>query len=308
MTDPVRRRRARELDQRLAWLSQGRGGFHFENLHFLPPLVDRALHLLGLSERALRQAASPVLRRVRLACPRLPDALDGFRILHLSDLHLDGVPGLTERVVELVRDVDADLCVLTGDYRFEIYGPCDNATYHLERLLPFLKARLGVYGVLGNHDFAELVPTLEGLGVKVLSNRGGTIGGPDAPLWLAGVDDPHYYGADDLPASLAGRPAGAFTILLAHSPELFREAGRAGVDVYLCGHTHGGQFRLPFVGPLWTNASCPRRMVLGPWTYRGVRGFTHAGTGSSGVAARLGCPPEVVLLQLAQDPGERRPA
>jgi predicted MPP superfamily phosphohydrolase len=306
VTDPARRRRAREVDQRLAWLSLGRGGIHFENIRFIPPLVDRALRLMGLFDRAVRQAARPRMRHVILPCPRLPDALEGFTILHLSDLHLDGMPGLSERVIDLIQDLQADLCVLTGDYRFDIFGPCDNAAHHLGRLIPALKARLGVYGVLGNHDFAELVPALEGLGVTVLSNRGLTVGAPGASLWLAGVDDPHYYQADDLPAALAGRPSGAFTILLAHSPELFREAGESGVDTYLCGHTHGGQFRLPIIGPIWTNASCPRRMTLGAWTHRGVRGYTHAGTGSSGVAARLNCPPEVVLLQLVKDRGERR--
>jgi hypothetical protein len=287
-----------EIDQHGRLLTRGRGGLHFENLEVIPRLARRLLAAAGLLERALAQARSPRLRRVRLACPRLPAALDGLRILHLSDLHIDGVAGLAVALEAMLPGVDADLCVLTGDYRFAVNGPADNVYPAMRRVVASIRAPLGVFGILGNHDFLESVPFLREAGIRMLVNEGAAVRWRGGALWLAGVDDPHFYGCDDLDAALEGRPRDGFTVLLAHSPEVHREAARRGVDVYLCGHTHAGQFRLPGVGHLWSNASCPRRMVSGAWRHRGMAGYTSAGTGASGVPARLFCPPEVALIEL----------
>ena len=93
-------------------------------------------------------------------------------------------------------------------------------------------------------------------------------------------------------------PGEAFKILVVHTPELYEEAERAGVDLYLCGHTHGGQIRLPVVGPLLLNSHSPRRLASGPWTWKSLQGYTSPGAGSSMVPVRFNCPPEIGLIEL----------
>ena len=114
------------------------------------------------------------------------------------------------------------------------------------------------------------------------------------------MDDPHFYATDNLQKARAAIPSGAASILLAHSPELYRDAAAAGYDFMLSGHTHGGQLCLPGRRPLITNAACPRPMLYGPWRHGAMQGYTSAGTGSCGVPVRFNCPPEFTLHRLRQ--------
>ena len=111
-----------------------------------------------------------------------------------------------------------------------------------------INAQLGVVGILGNHDVSEEIPALERLGSMLINEAMEVRRGRDS-AWVIGVDDPHYYGCDDLPAALRDVPA-AYKILLVHTPEIISEAEASGVDLYLCGHTHGGQVCLPLIGPI----------------------------------------------------------
>jgi predicted MPP superfamily phosphohydrolase len=117
-------------------------------------------------------------------------------------------------------------------------------------------------------------------------------------IWLIGLDDPHYYGCDDLLGALHGVPEEVFKVLLVHTPELVAEAATHGIDLYLCGHTHGGQICLPWLGPVISGANCPRRYVRGAWRHKRVQGYTSAGVGVSVVPVRFFCPPEIVLIEL----------
>ena len=161
-----------------------------------------------------------------------------------------------------------------------------------------VKARLGVVGILGNHDVSEEVPALERLGVRMLINEALEVRRGRESAWVIGVDDPHYYGCDDLPTALRAVPSDAFKILLVHTPELIQEAAAAGVDLYLCGHTHGGQVCLPVIGPLLINANCSRAYARGVWQYHTLQGYTNPGVGTSGVPVRFWCPPEIGLVEL----------
>jgi len=292
------KRRSVELSHLEAWLGRGRGSFHFENLEFLPHIIRGALRLTGMLARGERNALSPVVRNLVFDFENLPEEFDGFRILHLSDIHADGLFGLAETIADLIRDIEVDLCVLTGDYRFEIHGPCHSVYYNMEKILPAVNSKRGIVGVLGNHDFAEEVPELERMGIKMLINESLELRSGMSSIWLVGLDDPHYYGCDDLPAALSEVPDDAFKLLLVHTPEMLDDAAAADIDLYLCGHTHGGQICLPLIGPVLVNASCPRKYTRGVWNYKGVQGFTSAGIGSSGVAVRFNCPPEVAVLEL----------
>jgi hypothetical protein len=292
------RRRSLELGHLQAGLSSGRRRLHPENWEPLGRLTAWGLKGLGLWRRGLANALDLRLTRLRFRLPRLPSAFDGLRVLFLSDLHLDGLAGLTGRLLELVEGLHPDLCLLGGDYRFRVRGASQAAHLRLARLLAALRPPLGVAAVLGNHDFAETGGALESWGAAVLRNQSLALERGGARLWLAGVDDPHYYAADDLPAALAGIPAGQCRLLLAHSPELAAQAAAAGVDLYLCGHTHAGQVRLPGLGPLVANAACPRRLLAGAWRWGAMPGYTTSGVGCTLLPVRFGCRGEAALITL----------
>lgn len=292
------RREAIEAGHFESWLARGRASFHMENLVFLQKVVDRCFRISGLYARGERNALDMKVRRMRFGFDDLPSAFDGFRILHLSDLHIDAIAGLADSVCDAIKDLEYDLCLLTGDYRFEIYGPYLAAHDRLGQVIQAVRAPHGVLGVLGNHDFAEVVPILEDLGVKMLVNDSHEIRVDNESVWCVGVDDPHYYRCDDLPGALEGVPDRAFKILAVHTPELHRQAARAGFRLYLCGHTHGGQVRLPLLGPVVTNSRCSRRLTSGAWKRDGMQGYTSSGVGSSMVPVRFHCPPEVALIEM----------
>ena len=130
--------------------------------------------------------------------------------------------------------------------------------------------------------------------VKCVIVRGGT------RRWIIGVDDPHHYGCDDLDGALEAVPANAFKVVLAHSPEMFDQAAAAGIHLYLCGHTHAGQIRLPWIGAPLLNADCPRAYAHGQWQHGAMLGYTSAGVGCSLLPVRYNCPPEIVLIELVK--------
>ena len=262
------------------------------------PLLAAALRLTGLYATGVRNAVSPIVRNLSIAFETLPAELDGFTVLHLSDFHIDGVPGLAEAMSSLLGDLQPDLCVLTGDYRFEDQGPCEDVYPLMRQLVDSVRARLGIYGILGNHDSSEIAYRLEEMGVRMLINEAVEIRDSSASFWLAGVDDPFDFRCHDLARALSPIPPGSFQILLAHAPEIYQAAAQAGVDLYLSGHTHAGQIRLPGIGAVRSNAHCPRQYAFGPWQHEAMRGHTSAGIGCSSLPVRFACPPEAVMIEL----------
>lgn len=265
---------------------------------FFRPLLWAGLKVSGLYPRGAANALQPVVRSLRLECPNLPAAFDGYRILQVSDLHIDGVDGLDEILAEKMAGIRADLCVLTGDYRFHNEGACDDVYPLLKRIVSSIRAEDGIYGILGNHDASEIAFRLEDMGVRMLVNEAAAILKGGESIWVAGVDDPYDYRCDDLAAALDSTPSGAFKVLLAHTPDLYREAEAGGVSIYLCGHTHAGQIRMPIVGSLFHHAKAPRSHTAGYWLYRRMHGYTSAGAGCSGLPVRFNCPPEITTIEL----------
>jgi uncharacterized protein len=276
-----------------------RPGAHFfypENWYSVHGVIRACLRLSGLYGRAQRNARNLQVRHHPVVIPTLPPAFEGFRILHLSDLHVDMETRNTHAIAECVRDLDYDLCVLTGDYRARTFGPIDQVLAGMATIRLQLKGP--VYGILGNHDTLRLVPGLEGLGIHLLLNESVVIERDGRYLYLAGVDDAHYYQVHNIDRASAEIPEEAASILLSHTPEIYRLAAHAGFNLMLSGHTHGGQICLPGGVPIVWDARCPRAMASGPWRYRDLIGYTSVGAGTSVVNARLNCLPEVTLHEL----------
>jgi predicted MPP superfamily phosphohydrolase len=298
MEDLQCKRRAIEAGLLKTWSRRGHKSFVKGHLEFLCAVLRPGLRLTGLRSRGEKNALSPVIREIRLGYDTLPEEFCGFKILHLSDIHADGLAGLAECIRDRVHGLQVDLCVLTGDYRYASSGTCRNVYPNMETILSGVAARYGILGILGNHDVSEEIPELERMGVRMLINGAYELRKGRDHVWVIGVDDPHYYGCDDLPGALRDVPRHAFKILLVHTPELIEEAEQQGIHLYLCGHTHGGQICLPWLGPVFANAHCARKFTRGVWKHGNLQGYTSPGVGASGVPVRFFCPPEIGLIEL----------
>jgi predicted MPP superfamily phosphohydrolase len=142
-----------------------------------------------------------------------------------------------------------------------------------------------------------MVPGLEALGIRILLNECISIERGEHRIHIAGIDDAHFYQSNSIARAAAGMLSENFSVLLSHTPEVYREAERSGFDVMLSGHTHGGQICLPGGIPITLDAKLPRHMGKGAWRYGKLRGYTSVGAGSSVVPVRFNCPPEITLHQ-----------
>jgi hypothetical protein len=278
---------------------QGINFFHPENWHRSASVIRTALMLTGLYWRARRNAENIKIRRHDIRSPEVPASFDGFTILHLSDLHADMNDGAMRRLIELLPTVSYDVCVLTGDYRGKTHGSYLEAIEGLARVQANLEGP--VYGVLGNHDTIRMVPRLEEIGIRMLLNESEAIERGGEQIHLVGIDDAHYYRVDNIEKAVASVPTTDFSILLSHTPEIYRQAAHAGFKLMLSGHTHGGQICLPGAIPIILDSVLPRRMGAGTWTYRDMIGYTSVGVGSCILPVRLNCPPEITLHRLLRD-------
>ena len=254
----------------------------------------------ALGEMARVALAEPfmiAIERQQIYLRRLPGALDGLRIVQLSDLHYGPLvnPSHLERAIQAANDLRPDLIALTGDYISHdrsFAAPC-------AELVGRLRATHGVFAVLGNHDHwtdAELIADLfRAEGIRVLLNEGLRLDLRGESFWLAGVNDT-MVGLEDLPLALAGSSDDELKLLLAHNPIILRRAARAGVDFVLSGHTHGGQVTLR---PEKNRSGRPRRRLLRGLGRRGnTQIYVTRGLGTVVLPIRYGCPPEVSVLEL----------
>lgn len=285
-----------ESDHEAQIFGQGRNFVHIENWYSIHALVRNTLRMFLLLDRGKRNALKIEKIYNDIAIEGLPPAFDGFTILHISDLHLDVNPLMSSALISSLVDVDYDLCVLTGDFRARTFGPFEPALNRMRAVRAHLKDP--VYAVLGNHDSIMMVPGLEDMDIAVLINESVILSRGDAEVHLVGIDDPHYYRADNMEKAAKGLSLESIWLLLSHSPEIYKHAAHMGFDVMLCGHTHGGQICLPGGRPIMCNARCPREFCSGAWAYQHLKGYTSRGSGVSVVDVRLNCPPEITLHRL----------
>lgn len=293
----ARQRIGIERDHEARIFSHGLTSFPIENIPGASAIIEAALRLSGTYRRGRANAARVELRRNQIASTRIPKLFDGYSILHLSDLHADISGEAMRSARAIIADLQYDLCVLTGDYRGQTFGPYLPSLRVMRDLREAIKGE--VYAVLGNHDTIEMVPDLERMGVRMLLNEHVAIERGDASIFLAGVDDAHFFRVDNVEKAASGIPEEAYSILLSHTPEIYRQAAHAGFDAMFSGHTHGGQICLPGGAPLTLEARLPRRMGRGAWRYADMDGYTSAGCGSCVVPVRFNCPPEITLHRLA---------
>jgi predicted MPP superfamily phosphohydrolase len=228
--------------------------------------------------------------------PDLPAAFDDYRILHLTDLHLDNLVGTAAVLAECIAEIDHDLCVITGDIRDNIHAPLGPLIERLDHVVSSVRARDGVFAVLGNHDTAAMVSPMEAIGIRVLLNETITLSRRVDDLHITGLDDVHRFETEAAHATLEAAPDG-YCIALVHSPEVADRAADRH-RLYLTGHTHGGQICLPSQKPFATGLKRHRHFARGVWRHGDMVGYTSRGIGTCVVPFRAYCPGEVVLLTL----------
>jgi len=243
----------------------GKSHHHWYFFMILIKLFCGLLRICGLYERGKRNAEDIIFSETSLEFPNLPRSFDGFKILHLSDLHFGSLENIEGKVVQLMEGKSVDLVLLTGDYRTSVHGPIAYPLRALGFLVDNISSGQGFIGVLGNHDGCHMVDPMEKLGIRMLVNEEVLIHHGDESIQIIGTDDVHYYYSDQAVHALENTWQG-FTIAMVHSPEIYDIAAEQGVNLYLSGHTHAGQICLPGGIPLVKHLNRGRKFYKGHWS------------------------------------------
>ncbi len=287
---------------------------------FIPNLPEWILALVAIGNLALTGNVLDSLwgepfrlgvTRVELKSPKL-SGCPPMRLLHLSDLHLERITARERQLLSLAAELRPDLIVITGDFLSTSYTHDARAMADCREFLSALRAPMGVYAVSGSPvvDPPQVVgQLLDGLRIRRLDNEVEPLmptPDDDPAVAILGVTCTHRLPVDreSFRQTLTGVPSNPctpFTLLLYHSPDLIREATRAGIDLYLCGHTHGGQIRFPFIGALVTASQFWKRYEMGHYVEGNTHLYVSRGIGMEGRGApraRFLCPPEIELFEL----------
>ncbi len=241
----------------------------------------------------------PEITQIDIRLKRLGAAHDGLKIVHLTDIHHSLFTPLedVQRAVHLANVLRPDVVALTGDY--VTLSP--SYIWPVARALGKLRARLGVFAVLGNHDFQvdadEMARALRAQDIRVLRNSHVALRAGATVLWIMGVDDLGW-AADDFQAAMRHLPPRDAKVLLCHNPLGIWRASPYGIDFMLSGHTHGGQVRLPVVGSVYGRSKLGERFVEGWNRLDGTQIYVNRGIGKVLLPVRVGCPPEIACICL----------
>ncbi|WP_136806951.1 metallophosphoesterase [Desulfosediminicola flagellatus] len=290
-----------EADNYKQKLNGGRRRHHWRSFETLLKVFALGLKVTSLYDRGIANARALELRCHDVPLKNLPTAFEGFTILQITDPHFDSMPSVDDRIIELLREQEVDVLAFTGDYRNAIHGKFRQVLPAMENVVRATKAREGVLAVLGNHDTVFMVNPLEEMGVRVLANETVSFVRNGETLHITGVDDVHYYYTEMARDAMETAPSG-FRIALVHSPELYDVAAEYGYDLYLAGHTHGGQISLPGGRPIVKHLNVGKHLGRGGfWQHGSVTGYTSNGAGTSGIPLRFNTKPEITLFTLKCD-------
>jgi predicted MPP superfamily phosphohydrolase len=235
-----------------------------------------------------------------------------IRLLHLSDLHVERLTQREARLLELIEQAQPDLIVITGDYLNLSYVDDSVARAEVRKVLAKINAPYGVYATLGSPpvDRRETTPSLfEGLPIRLLRDEVAVLQFADGrTLSLIGMDCDHDLQGDAriFQNLIKLTPPDSAKVLLYHSPELMPVVKNYPVDLYLCGHTHGGQIRAPLYGAILTSSALGKQYEMGPYMEQNTTLYISRGIGLEGLSAprmRLLCPPEIILFTLSGSNG-----
>jgi predicted MPP superfamily phosphohydrolase len=240
-----------------------------------------------------------VVKDVEVKVPGLDPKFDGYRIAHLSDLHIGTLTPKAAgfRWTRAANARKPDLAVVTGDM------VTSGTAYHADiaEVVGSLEAKDGTFVSMGNHDYfgdgEPLISLIHARGARVLRNEGQLLERDGGRLYLAAIDDT-WTKRDDMGRALEGCPEGVKTVLLAHDPERFPRAVERGVALTLSGHTHGGQIAMPFLSRWISLARIAHRYNVGLYREQSSVLYVHPGLGTTGPPMRLGVAPAVVILTL----------
>lgn len=252
--------------------------------------------------------SSPAATQVTVASGALPEAFEGFKIVHVSDLHNAVFGRKNEKLLSLIRAAEPDIIAITGDLIDSRHTDIDSALAFVEAAAEIAP----VYYVTGNHesrlDFDEIEPRLIAAGARVLRNEAEDIGRGGERIRLAGIDDPSFIRTGGTAEERAaaeleqlGDGGGTFTVLLAHRPELVEVYAEYGAGLVLSGHAHGGQVRLPLLGGLYA----PGQGLLpeydsGLCSLGETQMVVSRGLGNSVAPLRVNNRPELVIVTLSR--------
>jgi predicted MPP superfamily phosphohydrolase len=240
--------------------------------------------------------------RLDLSIAGLPAALEGTRLLHITDLHLRSTwPRGLDALVERVKGDPPDVILFGGDQAHNMHH-LEPSRPQVQRLVKELPSQDGSYAVLGNHDGDLMGPILGRWGVHLIAHERVEISINGEPLELIGFPGPARRDFDDVWIEhIPPRRANIPRIVLSHYPDLIRHAGDLKPDLFLAGHTHGGQICLPGEIPIIRHDSLPRRYCKGVHEYRGMCLSVSRGMGfSSAFQVRVFCPCEVLDVVLGK--------
>ena len=248
-------------------------------------------------ERGFQNAARIALNQISIEVSNLPAAFESYKILHITDLHIDSLAEVEDTICELIDGIPFDLCLFSGDFTREMAGPFEHILGRVKKIVDAVDARDGVYTSLGNHDTHRMIEAFEKMKITFLINETVSIYRGKEKIAVTGLDDPHLYLTDQAVEALHA-PNDGFKIALVHSPELYDVAADCGYDLYLCGHTHGGQICLPSGTPLVTHLKHGRQFFRGLWKHAGMTGYTNPGAGVVSVPLRYNTQSEIALITL----------
>ena len=260
-------------------------------------MFGAGLRLTPLFRRGRRNALDLEVAELAIPLVGLPRAFDGYRILHVSDTHLDVLPAIADAAQPRLDGIEVDLLALTGDVHSDPRNPLSRSVGLLERVLSGVIVRDRRLAVLGNHDPVEMIDALGDLGFETLVNRSVMLQRKGDSLRVTGVDDVHCFYTPEALAALEDKADG-FRIALVHSGEMADHAAQAGFSLYLCGHTHGGQICLPGGRVVFTQLVRCRYAAAGLWQVGKMVGYTSSGLGVSPPAIRFNSRGGAALITL----------